>query len=88
VMPSKLRLAVRGAIAAEAIGIVRVKATAKVDGRQVVVGGRARISDGHWRTEIPLRWAKRHPRARVRITARFEGSSGVQGGAAERRLRL
>jgi|GEM_PF-5844599 len=87
-VPSRLKLAVSGTIAKAASGVVKVKATARPGGRLVVVNRRARIRNGHWRARLPLLWARRHPGARVRVTARFEGSAGVEGDRAKRRLKL
>ena len=85
---AKLKIAVGGTIVKKASGSVRVKARAYLHGRRVTASRRVRILDGRWRTRLPFPWVERHPNVAIYVTARFEGSPGVQTGRDKRRVRL
>lgn len=78
---------VGGTIARAARGAVRVKVSAYVDGRRVGVSRRARIAEGRWRARLRFVPFAVGENATFYLSARFQGSPGVQGGSAERRVR-
>jgi hypothetical protein len=80
-----LTIAVRGAIAKAARGIVIVKVGERHRGRRVTTTKRAPISHGHWHARLRLPPAG-DIHTPIRIAARFAGSSGVLSGHAQRHL--
>ena len=93
--PSRLRIrrvkerngvVVGGTIATAARGAVRIKASASVDGRRISIGRRARIVNGRWRAHLPSFPGMGSQSATFYVTARFQGSPGVQQGQAQRRV--
>lgn len=85
---AKLKIAVRGTIAAAARGAVSVRATVRRRGRRVTATKRAPIVGGRWRVRLVLLGIPRGSNAPIYIRARFGGSPGVQSGHAKRRVRL
>lgn len=85
---AKPKITVGGAIAKAARGAVKIKASAYLNGRRIGVAKWARILNGRWRASIPFPWAGRNPNATIFLTARFEGSFGVESGYVERRVRV
>lgn len=81
-----LELVIRGTIAPEARGKVRVRVSTQLHGRQRVAVITAPISGGHWRAHLVLRRAGQGHNQSVRLTARFQGSPGVQPDHASRHL--
>jgi DNA-binding beta-propeller fold protein YncE len=84
----RLRLAVGGTIVKEAWGAVSVKASTYQDGRRVTATQRARILDGRWVGRLALAGLAPDGAALVKVDARFEGSPGVRGDRARRRVEL
>jgi len=84
---AKPKIVVRGGIAKAARGAIRINARIHLHGRLVGVSRWARIVDGRWRVRLPFPWPEGDPNASILLTARFEGSSGVQSGYAKRLVR-
>lgn len=78
---------VGGTIASAARGAVRVKVSAYVDGRRISVSRRARITRGRWQARLGSVPGVGGANATLYLIARFQGSPGVEGGRAERRIR-
>ncbi|TMK57372.1 MAG: PKD domain-containing protein [Actinobacteria bacterium] len=87
-IPRKAKIVVRGEIASAASGAVSVRSSASVRGRRVGVSRQATIVAGRWRVRLPFPWRAAGAKAKLSLSVRFEGSPGVAGGFAERRLRV
>lgn len=83
---SGAKLVVAGTIVRSASGDVSVKAITRLRGRRVTVSRTARILDGRWRMRFPLPGARHSLAGKVRLTARFAGSPGVESAFATRRF--
>jgi hypothetical protein len=85
---TKLKIAVEGTIAKAARGTVSVKVSTHLHGRRVTATKRAQIQGGHWHARLELPGIATDSNEMINVTARFEGSPGVQGGHAKRHVRL
>ena len=84
----KLKIAVGGTIATAARGVVRATVSTRLHGRLLSASKRVRILDGRWSGRLALAGVPPDAAATIKVTARFEGSPGVRGDHAKRRVEL
>jgi DNA-binding beta-propeller fold protein YncE len=84
--PRRLTVVVSGAIAGEARGVVLVKARGRLGGRSVAAARPALIRDGRWQARFALPRPAPRSQLALEVSGRFDGSPGVSGGSASRRV--